>query len=77
MSVFDVTVSEEEVTEIKWCDNDGSLNLVRSHLGEMTIKEGGLAGMLHDRIPLLQSVPEAENLIKAIQKAIDLGWFKK
>lgn len=78
MSVFDVTVSEEEVTEIKWSESESDdYNLIPSKPGEVTINDSGLNDLLNGGENLIVSVGEAENLIKAIQKAIDLGWFNK
>jgi hypothetical protein len=75
MSTFDVTKGEQEaITEIQW-SHDDDYNLVKSR-NEVTIKTQGCHDMAVDGTAMITDVEEAENLIKAIQKAIDLGWFQ-
>jgi len=71
LSVVDV---EEEITEIHWCDPDW--NLVRSPTKQrVTIKASGVQEMFEAKEMLLDTVEDAENLIEAIRKTIDLGWY--
>lgn len=80
MTVFDVTQDQDQgqVTKLAWCNNS-RFNLVRA-----TAVDGGICIMQ----PLLRSLSEsdqpyiatrenAENYIKALQKALDLGWLPR
>jgi hypothetical protein len=74
MSVFDVTKNAEAVNQIKWC-GDNDFNLVRrSDFTGVSIHRDGV-DCLNNGATLLADATEAENLIKALQKAIDLDWF--
>jgi hypothetical protein len=74
MSVLDITKDVIVVDQIKWC-GDSDFNLVRcSDFTEVSIHREGV-DCLHGGSALLADAEEAENLIKALQKAIDLGWF--
>lgn len=74
MTTLDITQGEHVVDEIKWCDSTG-YNLVREGK-EVTICELGVDAMSEDKVSLIGNAEEAENLIKAIQKSIDLGWYE-
>jgi hypothetical protein len=73
MNVFDVTKGEVNVKEIHW-NGDSDFNLIQTDRG-VTIKDSGAYDIHMNNAPLVEGVEEAENLIKALQKAIDLGWF--
>ena len=75
MSTFDVTKPENQVTEIMW-NGDQDFNLLSVPDG-VTINSEGIKEMEDAGTTLCQDVNEAEHLIKALQKAIDLGWFNK
>jgi hypothetical protein len=75
--IFDVTKNHEEPEEIKWCAPSG-YNLIRNegrNLGIRISKEG-LTDMFEHNTSFVTNAEEAENLIKALRKAIDLGWVK-
>lgn len=84
-NVYDVITEEtQEITQIKWC-KDTDYNLVKFKIGaqvgigldEMYIVEKGeFQCDDQDRYPLVETAEDAENLIKALQKAIELGWVK-
>jgi hypothetical protein len=82
VSIFDVTKPEQEaITEIRWATEAGSddqaYNLVRSKSqSAVTLKKEALMELAAEDSSLCENVSEAEGLIKALQKAIDLGWFK-
>jgi len=73
MSIFDVTTEQKNISELQWCTN-GEYNLTKTREGV------GLkplcAQWLKDGTNFLSTKKNAENLIKALQKAIDLGWIK-
>lgn len=62
--------SKEKIDEIAWTNND-YWNLIDSEEGvffkNITIENNSA---------LVSNKTEAENLIKALQKAIELGWVK-
>jgi hypothetical protein len=74
MSVFDVTKGDATVEEIHW-NGDSDFNLIQVDNG-VTIKDSGSYDIHMNNSPLVQDAIEAENLIKALQKAIDLKWFQ-
>ena len=67
MSEFDVRKSKEEVTAINW-NEDGNLRLVPVS-GEHVCFAG-------DSLECIADAEEARNLIKALEKAIELEWLK-
>lgn len=72
MSVFDVTKDTiQKIDEIQWNDNS-QWNLVirQSHIHFKGLSIGEMTW------PLVSTKVEAEDLIKALQKAIELGWVK-
>lgn len=64
---------EDEINILRWT-NTPEFDLINSELGVCFIG----ADLVRDEIPepLVQTKIEAENLIKALQKAIELGWVK-
>jgi hypothetical protein len=74
IEVFDVTKDSKEPEEIKWCSPSG-YNLIKYSPG-IGIGNEGLTDMFEHSTPFVTSTEEAENLIKALRKAIDLGWVK-
>lgn len=74
MAVLDITKKAEAIDEIRWCD-DEDFNLSKDGVRGVKLKDSGHT-MLHSvHGSLLDNVEEVENLIKALQKTIDLGWF--
>lgn len=63
--IYDVCNPPAKVTEIAWCKNE-SLNLTK-----ITHKGG-----IHVKSSRITNVEETKNLIKALEKAIELGWVK-
>lgn len=61
--IYDVRNEPATINSIAWCNNQG-MNLF-TYQG--TIEVRGVS---------LKSVVEAKNLIKALEKAIELGWVK-
>lgn len=64
---------EDEINILRWT-NTPEFDLINSELGVDFIG----AELVRSEIPepLVQTKIEAENLIKALQKAIELGWVK-
>lgn len=77
MSVFDVrTDAVQKVTEISWCGAD-AWNLVKHSSAGLVFKDIKIGSTTSSpQSSLVANKEEAENLIKALQKAIELGWVK-
>ena len=76
MSVFDVTKeTTQEIEEISWCCGAWQWNLVqrKNDHGNIYFKDIFIG---EADCSLVGSKEHAENLIKALQKAIELGWVK-
>lgn len=82
MSVFNVNgPASPTITRIRWASSaspaDDSYDLIRDASGTgVTIDREGLEEMVAGDCSLCCPKEEAESLIKALQKAIDLGWVK-
>jgi hypothetical protein len=81
MSIIDINNQEEEViTEIRWStsasEGDNNYNLIRDK-SSVTLRQEGLDEIAAGDCNLCENASEAEALIKALQKAIDLGWFNR
>lgn len=73
MATFDVrNDAGEEVTAIQWRAND-AFNLIPYELGVTFYVERKIS---RNTSSLASSKKEAEHLISALQKAIELGWLK-
>lgn len=71
MSVFDVTKdSTQEIEEISWCVS-AEWNIIQDDHYGISFRDISL-GLGNYR--LVSDKEQAENLIKALQKAIELGW---
>lgn len=73
MSVFDVRKSgDNEVTRIQFADTSAGYgcSLVKDSEGDVT-----LVDYEDEWASTIATKQDAENLIKALQKAIELGWF--
>ena len=70
MSVFDVTKDNvQEIEEIQWCVSE-EWNIIKDKHGGVSFRDIPLDG----EYSLVSDKEQAENLIKALQKAIELGW---
>ena len=76
MAVFDVTTEQpQEIDKIRWC---------RSELWDLVYNKEGIFFYeaeikfkhTNQGFALVETKEEAENLIKALQKAIELGWVE-
>ena len=73
MSVFDVAKDNvQEIEEIKWCVS-AEWNIIQDECYGISFRDISLG--LED-YSLVSDKEQAENLIKALQKAIELGWVK-
>ena len=75
MSVFDVAKDNvQEIEEIKWCEAE-DWNIVQRETvsGGIAFKNIKISQYGHS---LVTGKTQAENLIKALQKAIELGWLE-
>lgn len=63
--MIDIRKEEKGPTQIRWCENT-NYNIFRN--------SGG--GMTFNCAPTITTLDSAELFIKAVQKAIDLGWVK-
>ena len=73
MAVFDVRIDvEEEITEIVFEDvsEDAAYKLKRRGFDMVGIIDS------HEDVVIIQSEQHAQNLIKALNKAIEIGWLK-
>ena len=75
MSVFDVTKDNlQEIEEIQWCGvEEWNIIQQKDSLGGVYFKGIEISQYNHG---LVNDKEQAENLIKALQKAIELGWVK-
>ena len=73
MSVFDVTKDNaQEIEEIQWCGAEEWNIIQRATIsGGVAFKDIKISQYDHS---LVTDKEQAENLIKALQKAIELGW---
>jgi hypothetical protein len=74
MSVHNVAQDQQEISKIRWND-DSDYDLIK-HRSGVTLAAAGVHDMHEYDSCLIDDAVEAENLIKALQKAIDLGWFE-
>lgn len=79
MTVLNVTGEPTPpITEIRWSSEaqpeDNDYNLVQNGTS-VTIKDAGLRNMVNRNANLCETKQEALNLIKALEKAIELGWL--
>ena len=76
MALFDVTKEQpQEIDRIRWCGSDVWDFVYNSegiffYEAEIRFKHAPTG------FPLVETKGEAENLIKALQKAIELGWVE-
>ena len=77
MSVFDVTKdSVQEIEEIQWCEfEDWNIIKLKGISSEVAFKGIKITQNSYDR-SLVTNKEQAENLIKALQKAIELDWLE-
>ena len=77
MSVFDVTKDKvQEIEEIQWCEfEDWNIIKQKSISSEVAFKGIKMTQNSYDR-SLVTDKEQAENLIKALKKAIELGWLE-
>ncbi len=75
--ILDVNVEQEQVTALRWITDptDGDFDLIREGDTAVTLPAQGLKDIRNGQCGLCDGVKEAEGLIKALQKAIDLGWL--
>ena len=70
MSVFDVTKeTTREIEEIQWCVSE-EWNIIKDEHSGISFRDISL----ESEYSLVSDKEQAENLIKALQKAIELGW---
>lgn len=73
MSVFDVTKeATQEIEEISWCVS-AEWNIIQDDHYGISFRDISLGS---GNYSLVSDKEQAENLIKALQKAIELGWVK-
>ena len=77
MSVFDVTKDKvQEIEEIQWCEfEDWNIIKRKGISSEVAFKGIKITQNSYDR-SLVTDKEQAENLIKALKKAIELGWLE-
>ena len=77
MSVFDVTKDNvQEIEEIQWCEfEDWNIIKLKGISSEVAFKGIKITQNSYDR-SLVTNKEQAENLIKALQKAIELDWLE-
>ena len=77
MSVFDVTKDDvQEIDEIQWCEfEDWNIIKRKGISSEVAFKGIKITQNSYDR-NLVTNKEQAENLIKALQKAIELDWLE-
>ena len=77
MSVFDVTKDNvQEIEEIQWCEfEDWNIIKRKGISSEVAFKDIKITQNSYDR-SLVANKEQAENLIKALQKAIELDWLE-
>lgn len=77
MSVFDVTKDDvQEIDEIQWCEfEDWNIIKRKGISSEVAFKDIKITQNSYDR-SLVTNKEQAENLIKALQKAIELDWLE-
>ena len=77
MSVFDVTKNHiKEIEEIQWCEfEDWNIIKRKGISSEVAFKGIKITQNSYDR-SLVTDKEQAENLIKALQKAVELGWLE-
>ena len=77
MSVFDVTKDKvQEIEEIQWCEfEDWNIIKLKGISSEVAFKCIKITQNSYDR-SLVTDKEQAENLIKALQKAIELDWLE-
>ena len=77
MSVFDVTKDDvQEIKEIQWCEfEDWNIIKRKGISSEVAFKGIKITQNSYDR-SLVTNKEQAENLIKALQKAIELDWLE-
>lgn len=77
MSVFDVTKDKvQEIEEIQWCEfEDWNIIKRKGISSEVAFKDIKITQNSYDR-SLVTNKEQAENLIKALQKAIELDWLE-
>jgi hypothetical protein len=81
MTIFDVNKEQQQpTTEIRWSTeadtSDQCFNLIKGRDHGITLHEEGLENIFEGNSMLCENKDEAESLIKALQKAIELGWVK-
>jgi hypothetical protein len=81
MSIFDVnTDTPIVINEIRWSTEapleNPSYNLIKGKTGGVTMKDRGLRDILRGGAALCETAEETRSLIKALEKAIDLGWVE-
>jgi hypothetical protein len=71
--------SNEQVTVIQFADRNGgytkATRIHRKNSGTVAIEEED--GMASSEDVRVTSIPHARNLIKALEKAIELGWLSQ
>ena len=77
MSVFDVTKDKvQDIEEIQWCEfEDWNIIKRKGISSEVAFKGIKITQNSYDR-NLVTDKEQAENLIKALQKAIELDWLE-
>ena len=76
MAVFDVTKEQpQEIDRVRWCGSD-VWDLVYNTEGIFFSEAEIRFKHTSTGFPLVETKGEAENLIKALQKAIELGWVE-
>lgn len=61
--IYDVREKDQDITQIAWCNNE-----------KYDLTKFAMNGGIKVRACDLQDLKTAQNLIKALQKAIELGW---
>ena len=73
MSVFDVTKdTTQKIEEIKWCVS-AEWNIIQDEHYGISFRDISLGS---EDYSLVFNKEQAENLIKELQKAIELGWLE-
>lgn len=77
MAIFDVRNNEVgAIDEIRFADEDDYTWSILTHISSEEIRDGNILLIPSGEYARIHSKIHARNLIKALEKAIELGWLK-
>lgn len=77
MATFDVRNNEAgAIDEIRFADEDDYTWSILTHISSDEIADGDIQLISSEGNARIHSKTHARNLIKALEKAIELGWLK-